>query len=97
MPPPDLLRGPGHAGQIDPFFPWLMQETDAETFYMPSADYIWPHTLNKKVREVVAARGGEIVGEEYFPLDHTDYDQVVADIMASGRGRSCSTRSSRRG
>ena len=51
---------------------------------MPSADYIWPHTLNKKVREVVGARGGEIVGEEYFPLDHTDYDRVVADIMASG-------------
>ena len=60
-----------------------MQETGAKTFYLPSADYIWPHTLNKRVREVVAAGGGEIVGEEYFPLDHTDYDRVVADIMAS--------------
>ena len=79
-----FCTGPVPAQQIDPFFPWLMQETGAKTFYMPSADYIWPHTLNKKVREVVAARGGEIVGEEYFPLDHTDYDQVVADIMASG-------------
>jgi branched-chain amino acid transport system substrate-binding protein len=61
-----------------------MQETAAKTFYLPSADYIWPHTLNKRVREVVMAGGGEIVGEEYFPLDHTDYDHVVADIMASG-------------
>src|SRR5256714_2158178 len=51
---------------------------------MPSADYIWPHTLNKKVREVVTAEGGEIVGEEYFPLDHTEYERVVDDIMASG-------------
>ena len=51
---------------------------------MPSADYIWPHTLNKKVREVVTAEGGEIVGEEYFPLDHTDYERVVDDIMATG-------------
>ena len=51
---------------------------------MPSADYIWPHTLNKKVREVVAAEGGEIVGEEYFPLDHMDYERVVDDIMATG-------------
>ena len=79
-----FCTGPVPAQQIDPFFPWLMQETGAKTFYMPSADYIWPHTLNKKVREVVAAGGGEIVGEEYFPLDHTDYDHVVADIMASG-------------
>ncbi len=79
-----FCTGPVPAQQIDPFFPWLIEETGAKTFYMPSADYIWPHTLNKKVREVVAARGGEIVGEEYFPLDHTDYDHVVADIMASG-------------
>jgi len=79
-----FCTGPVPAQQIEPFFPWLMQETGAKTFYMPSADYIWPHTLNKKVREVVTARGGEIVGEQYFPLDHVDYKAVVADIMATG-------------
>src|SRR6476469_9556877 len=79
-----FCTGPVPAQQVEPFFPWLMRETGAKTFYLPSADYIWPHTLNKKVREVVTARGGEIVGEEYFPLDHTDYARVVDDIMASG-------------
>src|SRR5919201_2760694 len=79
-----FCTGPVPAQQVEPFFPWLMQETGATTFYMPSADYIWPHTMNKKVREVVTARGGEIVGEEYFPLDHVDYEAVVADIMATG-------------
>src|SRR5438128_3127732 len=79
-----FCTGPVPAQQVEPFFPWLMQQTGATTFYMPSADYIWPHTLNKKVREVVTARGGEIVGEEYFPLDHTDYQRIVDDIMATG-------------
>src|SRR3954447_7887397 len=79
-----FCTGPVPAQQSEPFFPWLMQETGASKVYLPSADYIWPHTLNKRVREVVTARGGEIVGEEYFPLDHTDYVRVVADIMASG-------------
>jgi urea transport system substrate-binding protein len=79
-----FCTGPVPAQQIEPFFPWLMQETGAGKVYLPSADYIWPHTLNKRVREVVTTRGGEIVGEEYFPLDHTDYGRVVADIMASG-------------
>ena len=79
-----FCTGPVPAQQVEPFFPWLMRETGARTFYMPSADYIWPHTLNKKVREVVSERGGEIVGEQYFPLDHIDYDAVVADIMATG-------------
>jgi branched-chain amino acid transport system substrate-binding protein len=79
-----FCTGPVPAQQVEPFFPWLMRETGAKTFFMPSADYIWPHTLNKKVREVVTAEAGEVVGEEYFPLDHTDYSRVVDDIMASG-------------
>ena len=79
-----FCTGPVPAQQVEPFFPWLMRETGAKTFYLPSADYIWPRTLNKKVREVVTAEGGSIVGEEYFPLDHMDYERVVDDIMASG-------------
>src|SRR5215468_968211 len=79
-----FCTGPVPAQQVDPLIPWLMQQTGAKKFYLPSADYIWPHTMNRKVREVVTARGGDIVGEEYFPLDHMDYERVVADIMASG-------------
>jgi urea transport system substrate-binding protein len=79
-----FCTGPVPAQQVEPLFPWLMERTGAKRFYMPSADYIWPHTMNKKVREVVTARGGEIVGEEYFPLDHTDYARVVGDIMSTG-------------
>ena len=40
--------------------------------------------MNEKVREVVTANGGAIVGEEYFPLDHTDYGETVDKIMSSG-------------
>lgn len=79
-----FCTGPVPAQQVEPLFPWLMRETGAKTFYMPSADYIWPQVMNKKVREVVTGEGGEIVGEEYFPMDHMDYGRVVADIMASG-------------
>ena len=53
-------------------------------FYLPSADYIWPHVLNQRVREAVEAGGGEIVGEEYFPMDHTDYRETVEKIISSG-------------
>src|SRR3954470_2911077 len=79
-----FCTGPVPAQQVEPFFPWLMRETGATTFYMPSADYIWPHVMNNKVREVVPAQGGEVVREQYFPLDHVDYHTVVPDIMATG-------------
>ncbi len=79
-----FCTGPVPAQQVEPLIPWLMQRTGAKKFYLPSADYIWPHTLNKKVAEVVVANGGEIVGEEYFPLDHTDYAETVDRIISSG-------------
>jgi ABC-type branched-subunit amino acid transport system substrate-binding protein len=79
-----FCTGPVPAQQVDPFIPWLMDETGAKKFYLPSADYIWPRTMNRKVREIVAAKGGEIVGEEYFPLDHTGYKQTVKKIVESG-------------
>ncbi len=79
-----FCTGPVPAQQVDPFIPWLMRETGARTFYLPSADYIWPHVLNARVREVVSANGGTIVGEEYHPLEHMDYRATVDRITESG-------------
>jgi ABC-type branched-subunit amino acid transport system substrate-binding protein len=79
-----FCTGPVPAQQLEPTIPWLMQQTGAKKFYLPSADYIWPHIMNRKVRELVTANGGEIVGEDYFPLDHTDYTGTVDKIMSSG-------------
>jgi branched-chain amino acid transport system substrate-binding protein len=79
-----FCTGPVPAQQIDLFIPWLMRETGASSFYLPSADYIWPHVLNARVRKVVQANGGEIVGEDYFALEHGDYRETVKRIAASG-------------
>ena len=79
-----FCTGPVPAQQIEPFIPWLMRETGARKFYLPSADYIWPHVMNERMHEVVVANGGSIVGEEYFPLDHADYRETVRKIADSG-------------
>src|SRR3954447_12181449 len=78
-----FCTGPVPAQQVESLIPWLMQKTGARKFYCPSADYIWPHTMNRKLREVATAHGGSIVGEEYFPLDHTDYGATIEKIMSS--------------
>lgn len=79
-----FCTGPVPAQQVDPFLPWLMQETGAKTFYLPSSDYIWPRVLNARVREVVTAAGGTIVGEDYFPMDRTDFPETVERIASTG-------------
>lgn len=79
-----FCTGPVPAQQVEPLVPWLMQKTGAKKFYLPSADYIWPHLLNKAAKRMVKQNGGEITGEEYFPLDQTDYRETVRKIMATG-------------
>ena len=80
-----FCTGPVPAQQIEPLIPWLMEQTGAKTFYLPSADYIWPHVLNAQgPRGRHRPRAARIVGEEYHPLDHLDYDATVERIMASG-------------
>jgi ABC-type branched-subunit amino acid transport system substrate-binding protein len=64
-----FCTGPVPAQQVEPLIPWLMQQTAAKKFYLPSTDYIWPRTMNKKVREMVTANGGAIALERNtFPL-----------------------------
>ncbi len=79
-----FCTGPVPAQQVESLIPWLMEQTGAQKFYCPSADYIWPHTMNRKLREVASANGGSIVGEEYFPLDHTGYGATIGKILSSG-------------
>jgi urea transport system substrate-binding protein len=71
------------AQQVEPLIPWLMAHTAAQKFYLPSADYIWPRVMNRKVHELVSANGGEIVGEEYFPIDHADWGETVERINST--------------
>jgi branched-chain amino acid transport system substrate-binding protein len=72
------------AQQVEPLIPWVMQQTGARTFYLPSADYIWPHVMNRKLHEVASANGGEVLGEEYHPVDHADWAETVERINSSG-------------
>ena len=51
-----FCTGPVPAQQVEPLIPWLMEDTGAKKFYLPSSDYIWPHIMNKKVHEAASSR-----------------------------------------
>ena len=77
-----FCTGPTPAQQCDTFIPWLIKN-GGKKFYLPSADYVWPHVLNEYARKVIEKNGGEVVGEEYFPVDHNEYSATVNKIMSS--------------
>jgi branched-chain amino acid transport system substrate-binding protein len=76
-----FCTGPTPAQQCDTFIPWLIRN-GGKRFYFPSADYVWPHVLNAYARKLIEKYGGEVVGEEYLPVDHNEYGAMVNRIMS---------------
>ncbi len=77
-----FCTGPTPAQQCDEFIPWLMKN-GGKRFALPSANYVWPHVLNQYARKVIEASGGEVIFEEYYPLDQVEYSATVNKIMTN--------------
>ena len=77
-----FCTGPTPAQQCDEFIPWLIKN-GGKKFALPSANYVWPHTLNVYARKVIEANGGEVVFEEYYPLDQIDFSATVNRIISN--------------
>lgn len=69
--------------QIQPYIPWLMEEEGIESFYLIGSDYVWPHTTNAVLDDFVQENGGEILAENYVPLDFTDWGSTLSDIESA--------------
>lgn len=77
-----FCTGPTPAQQCDEFIPWLMKN-GGKRFALPSANYVWPHLLNEYARKVIEKNGGEVIFEEYYPLDQVEYSATVNKIMSN--------------
>lgn len=54
----------------------------ARTFFLIGSDYIWPRTSNKIARIHIEKhlKGCKVVGEEYYPLGHTNFGSLINKI-----------------
>jgi urea transport system substrate-binding protein len=65
--------------QIVPAVSWLLQNK-GKKFFLLGSDYVFPRTANKIIKAQLKAEGGQLVGEEYTPLGHTDYSTIISKI-----------------
>jgi len=75
-----FCTGPTPAQQCDELIPYLIKQQGRKRFAMPSANYVWPQLLNRYARKVIEANGGEVVFEEYYPLDQAEYSATIGKI-----------------
>ena len=76
-----IYTGQEATQQIIAGLDWVQKEKGAKTFYLLGSDYIWPRTSNKIARKHIEnILKLKVVGEEYFPLGHTQFNSVINKI-----------------
>ncbi|PKP67158.1 MAG: urea ABC transporter substrate-binding protein, partial [Alphaproteobacteria bacterium HGW-Alphaproteobacteria-8] len=76
-----IYTGQEATQQIIAGLDWVAREKGAKSFYLLGSDYIWPRTSNKIARKHIEDKLGlEVLGEEYYPLGHTQFNSVINKI-----------------
>lgn len=76
-----IYTGQEATQQIIAGLDWVTQTKGAKSFYLLGSDYIWPRTSNKIARKHIEDKLGlKVLGEEYYPLGHTQFNSVINKI-----------------
>ncbi len=76
-----IYTGQEATQQIIAGLDWVSKVKGAKKFYLIGSDYIWPRTSNKIARKHIEnVLGGKVVGEEYYPLGHTNFGSLINKI-----------------
>jgi len=77
-----IYTGQEATQQILASLDWVNKTKGSKSFYLVGSDYIWPRTSNKIARKHIEGHltGCKVVGEDYFPLGHTQFNSVINKI-----------------
>jgi urea transport system substrate-binding protein len=64
---------------------WASKEKKSKTYFLVGSDYIWPRTSMKIGRKHIESvlTGSKVVGEEYYPLGHTNFNSLINKIKVA--------------
>jgi urea transport system substrate-binding protein len=68
--------------QIDPIVPWLTENL-GKTVYVMGSDYIWPRGSTDQLKRALEAKGGSVVGADFFPFGTQDFGPAFARVKAA--------------
>ena len=77
-----FCTGPTLSQQCDRFIPWLIKN-GGKRFALPASNYVFPRAVNEHARKFIENNGGEVIVEEYYPVDQIEYSATVSRIMTN--------------
>lgn len=69
--------------QVPPVIDYFMKDKQAKTFFLVGSDYAFGRGMLDFTRKYILAHGGKIVGEEYLPMDASDWTPVLSKLRAA--------------
>ncbi len=69
--------------QVAPIVDHFMAEFEAKTFYLIGSDYAFGRGMLEFTRAYVEANGGTVLGEDYLPMDGSDWTAIISNLRAA--------------
>ncbi len=70
--------------QVAPIVDHFMGEEGAKSFFLVGSDYAFGRGMLEFTRAYIDSKGGEVLGEEYLPMDGTDWTAIISKLKSSG-------------
>jgi urea transport system substrate-binding protein len=70
--------------QVPPIVDHFMKANNAKTFFLIGSDYAFGRGMLQFSRAYIEKQGGKVVGEEYLPMDGSDWTPILSKLRSSG-------------
>ena len=69
--------------QVAPVVDYLAKSKGAKSFFLVGSDYAFGRGMLEYTSKYIQNAGGKVVGEEYLPMDGSDWTAVISKIRAA--------------
>ena len=70
--------------QVPPIVDYFTKEKKAKSYFLIGSDYAFGRGMLAFTKAYVEKTGGKVVGEEYLPMDGSDWTSIISKLKASG-------------
>jgi branched-chain amino acid transport system substrate-binding protein len=69
--------------QVPPVVDYFMKAKAAKTFFLVGSDYAFGRGMLEFTKKYAEGKGAKVVGEEYLPMDGTDWTAIISKIRTA--------------
>ena len=69
--------------QVAPVIDYFQKNKGTKTFFLVGSDYAFGRGMLEFTRTYIESHGGKVVGEEYLPMDASDWTSVLSKVRAA--------------